>query len=186
MQAALQVIKYLNQMQSKVLRLGGKGRNALAIVAYTDSNWALDPHTNRRSTSGSIIKVFISLVTWNSHVQKCMLNSAVEAEYVVGSVATCEALFQRHLICGLGFGDHILVVLMDNTGCTQVAKEQALHSKLKHIDTKNHLIQHHVLEGDIAMRYVRTEDNIADYLTKPVSQCHRCHRVGAGSVHRMI
>ncbi|SOV08074.1 uncharacterized protein UDID_17277 [Ustilago sp. UG-2017a] len=81
-----------------------------------------------------------------------------------------EALFHRHLLRGLGFGDHVPVVLMDNTGCTQVAKDQALHSKLKHIDTKYHLIHNHILEGDIAMWYIKTEDNVADYLTKPVSQ----------------
>ncbi|SPC61212.1 uncharacterized protein UHOD_11255 [Ustilago sp. UG-2017b] len=42
MQAALRVVKYLNQMQGEVLRLGsGKGDEPV-IFAYTDSNWASD------------------------------------------------------------------------------------------------------------------------------------------------
>ncbi|CCF52174.1 hypothetical protein NDA10_006772 [Ustilago hordei] len=137
MQAALWVMKYLNQTCNEVLWLGGKGKDKLVIAAYTDTNWASDPNTNWQSTSGSVVQVFGSLVTWNSHVQKY------------------------------------------NTGCIQIAKDQALHSKLKHIDMKYHLIRHHVLEGNIVMQYIQTDDNITDYLTKLVSQqllkCTRQH-----------
>ncbi|SPC66613.1 uncharacterized protein UHOD_12355 [Ustilago sp. UG-2017b] len=80
MKAALQIIMYLNQTQDEVLRLGSGNGNKPAIATYTDSNWALDPNTDRWSTSGLIIKVFGSVVTWNSHTQKCVLDSAVKAE----------------------------------------------------------------------------------------------------------
>ncbi|SPC61214.1 uncharacterized protein UHOD_11257 [Ustilago sp. UG-2017b] len=183
MQVALRIVKYLNQTQDEVLRLGGRNKDEPAIVAYTNSNWASDPNTDRRSTSDSIIKIFGSVVTWNSHVQKCVSDSAVKAEYIAGSAATCKALFHWHLLRGLGFGDHIQVILMDNTGCVQVAKDQALHSRLKHIDTKYHLICNHIMEGDVAMRYVQTEHNDADYLTKPVSQhLLKCTRQQLGMV----
>ncbi|SAM85299.1 uncharacterized protein UBRO_20892 [Ustilago bromivora] len=165
MQAALQLVKYLNQTQDEVLRLGSGNEDKLAIVTYTDLNWASDLNTDRWSTSGSIIKVFGSMVTWNSHDQKCVSDSAVEAEYVAGSAATCEALFHWHLLHGLSFGDHVPLILTDNTGCIQVTKDQALHSRLKHIDTKYHLFCNHIMEGDITMRYVKTEHNDADYLT---------------------
>ena len=110
------------------------------------------------------------MVTWNPHTQKCASDSAVKVEDVVGLAAMHKALFHWHLLCGLGFGDHILVILMDNTRCIQVAKDQALHSRLKHIDMKYHLIHNHIMEGDIAMQYVQTKHNDTDYLTKPVSQ----------------
>lgn len=140
MQAALWVIMYLNQMQDEVLRLGGRDGTEPAIIAYTDSNWASNPNTDQRSTSGSVMKVFGSVITWNSHVQKCISESAVEAEYIAGLTATCEALFHQHLLRRLGFGDHTPLILTDNTRCIQVAKDQVLHSRLKHIDTKYHLI----------------------------------------------
>ena len=44
-----------------------------------------------------------------------------------------------------------------------------MHSKLKHIDTKYHLIHDHVQEGKIVIKYVKTEDNIADFLMKPIA-----------------
>lgn len=62
------------------------------------------------------------------------------------------------------------IVFADNTGCIQVAKDPVVHSKLKHIDTKYHLLCNHVQEGDIAMQYIKTDNSIADFLTMPVSQ----------------
>ncbi|SOV08099.1 uncharacterized protein UDID_17286 [Ustilago sp. UG-2017a] len=136
----------------------------------SNSNWASDPNTDRRSTSGLVIKVFGSVVNWNSHIQKCVSDSAIKAEYVAGFAATHKALFHWHLLHSLGFGDCVPIVLMDNTGCTQVVKDQVLHSKFKHIDMKYHLICNHILEGDIVMQCIKMNNNDADYLTKPVSQ----------------
>ena len=104
MQVALQIVKYLNQTQDKVLRLGGRNEDEPAIVAYMDSNWASDPNTDRRSTLDSIIKIFGSVVTWNSHVQKCVSDSAFEAEYVARSAAMHEALFHWHCCMALASG----------------------------------------------------------------------------------
>jgi hypothetical protein len=118
MEAALKVVKYLHQTKDEVLRLGGQDPNATAIATYTDANWASDANTGRRSTSGSITKVFGSLVGWKSHVQKCVSLSAVEAEFVAASEATREALFFRYLLRGLGLGDFIPKIQTDNTGVT--------------------------------------------------------------------
>ncbi|SAM86047.1 uncharacterized protein UBRO_07544 [Ustilago bromivora] len=98
MQAALRVVKYLNQTQDEALRLGSGNEDEPPIAAYMDSNWASNLNTNRRSMSGSIIKVFGSVVTWSSHVHKCVLDSAIKAEYVAGSAATREVLFHWHLL----------------------------------------------------------------------------------------
>ncbi|SAM85251.1 uncharacterized protein UBRO_20885 [Ustilago bromivora] len=140
------------------------------IETYTDTNWASDLNMDWKSTSGSIVKLFSSVITWNSHVQKCVASSTVEAEYIAASAAIREALFHKQLLCSLGFGNHTPIIFTDNTGCIQVAKDPAMHSKLKHIDTKYHLIRDHVQEDDITIRYVKMGKNIADFLTKPVPQ----------------
>ncbi|KAJ1589399.1 hypothetical protein NDA15_005054 [Ustilago hordei] len=120
---ALCIIKYLNQTQDNVLHIGGMDVTGNAIETYMDANWALDPNADRKSTLGLIVKVFRNIVTWNSHIQKCVASSAVKAEYVAGSAAIREALFHRHLLCGLGFGDHTPTIFMDNTGVRGLAPE---------------------------------------------------------------
>ncbi|SPC64632.1 uncharacterized protein UHOD_11970 [Ustilago sp. UG-2017b] len=145
--------------------------------------------TKDESTLGSIVKVYGSIVTWNSHVQKFVASSAVKAKYIASSSAAQEALFHRHLLQGLGFGDHTPTVFTDNTGCIQVARDPAMHSKLKHIDTKYHLLCDHVQEGDIAMEYIKTDNNVADFLTKPVSQhllTHTRQHLGMTNVAPLI
>ncbi|SAM79802.1 uncharacterized protein UBRO_21061 [Ustilago bromivora] len=125
MQVALHIVKYLNQTQNEVLQIGGEDTNRSVIETYTDANWASDPKTDWKSTSGSVVKIFGSTVTWNLHIQKCITSSAVKAKYIAGSATTREALFHRHFLCGLRFGDHTPMVFASNTGCIQVAKDPA-------------------------------------------------------------
>jgi len=170
MQAALRVVKYLHQTKDEVLQLGGNHEGATPIVTYTDANWASDPSVDRRSTSGSVTKIFGSLVGWKSHVQKCVSLSAVEAEFVAASEASREALFFRYLLRSLGFGDNVPQIFTDNTGCEQVAHDPAQHAKLKHIDTRYHFLRHSVQEREVSIHRVPTADNLSDFLTKPVSR----------------
>ncbi|SAM85301.1 uncharacterized protein UBRO_20894 [Ustilago bromivora] len=60
MKVALLIVMYLNQTQDEVLRLGSGDGNEPAITAYTDSNWASDLNTDRRSMSSSIVKVSVA------------------------------------------------------------------------------------------------------------------------------
>ncbi|SOV04212.1 uncharacterized protein UDID_17029 [Ustilago sp. UG-2017a] len=72
-------------------------------------------------------------------------------------------------------------VLTDDNGCIQVAKDPIMHLKLKHIDTKYHLLCGHVQKGNIVMPYVKTNNNVANFLTKLVSQnllAHTQHCLG--------
>ncbi|SPC66580.1 uncharacterized protein UHOD_12349 [Ustilago sp. UG-2017b] len=88
MQVALCGVKYLNQTQDEILQIGGEDMDGSTIKAYTDAHWASDANTDWKSTSGSIIKMYGGVVTWNLHVQKCVASSAVEAKYIASSVAT--------------------------------------------------------------------------------------------------
>ncbi|CCF53180.1 hypothetical protein NDA11_005411 [Ustilago hordei] len=123
MQVVLHIVKYLNQTKDEVLCIGGKEVSETTIETYTDTNWASNPNTDWKSTSGSIVKVFGSTVTWNSHIQKCVASSAVKAEYIAGSAATREALFHQHLLHGLGFDNNTPTIFTDNMGCVQVAND---------------------------------------------------------------
>lgn len=170
MQVVLCVVKYLNQTKDEVSHIRGKEVGEATIETYTNANWAFNPNTDQNSTSWSVVKVFSSTVTWNSHVQKCVASSAVEAEYIASSAATREALFHWHLLHSLGFNNNMPTIFTDNTGCVQVANDPVRHSNLKHIDTKYHLIHDHVQEGNISIKYVQTDDNITNFLTKLVTQ----------------
>ncbi len=167
-EAALKVLKYLNQTAEDRLVLGKDKDMNRAVTTYTDANWASDKATGRRSTSGSMTFVHGCLVSWKSHVQKCVALSAVESEFVAASEAVREALFFSYLLRDLGVLDTKPTLYTDSKGCIQVSKDPAKHWKLKHIDTRYHFVRDHVQEGDVAIEFIGTKMNVADILTKPL------------------
>ncbi|SOV07527.1 uncharacterized protein UDID_19208 [Ustilago sp. UG-2017a] len=168
--AAIHVVKYLNQTNKYQLHLGGETNehSDTPVTTYTDANWASDPTNGQRSTSGSITYVYGCPVSWKSHVQKCVALSAVEAEFVAASEVVRETLIFSYLLRDLEITDVRPVLYTDSQGCIQVSKDPAKHWKLKHINTQYHFVHDHVQEGDVAIKYVGTANNVADVLTKPL------------------
>ena len=61
-------------------------------------------------------------------------------------------------------------LLCDSTSAISVAKNHVLHSKTKHIDVRFHFLRDHYEKGDIDLRHVDTQNQLADILTKPLDQ----------------
>ena len=58
----------------------------------------------------------------------------------------------------------------NKNGAIAQAKEPRSHQKSKHVLRRFHLIREIVTRGDVVVERVSSEDNIADPLTKPLSQ----------------
>ena len=57
----------------------------------------------------------------------------------------------------------------DNNGAIAQAKEPRSHQRSKHILRRFHLIREIVERGDVEIRKVHTDNNVADPLTKPLA-----------------
>ena len=44
------------------------------------------------------------------------------------------------------------------------------HSRTKHLEIRHHFLRDHAQKGDISLEFVRTEDQLADILTKPLNE----------------
>jgi hypothetical protein len=63
-------------------------------------------------------------------------------------------------------------LMCDNTSAMSVAKNPVFHKKMRHVERRQHILRDHVEKGDIEMRYIDTERQLADLFTKPlVSSC---------------
>jgi hypothetical protein len=58
-------------------------------------------------------------------------------------------------------------LLCDNTSATLVAKNPVFHKKMRHVGRRHQFLRDHVEKGDIEMRYMDTERQLADIFTKP-------------------
>jgi uncharacterized membrane protein len=56
--------------------------------------------------------------------------------------------------------------MCDNTSAISVAKNLVFHKKMRHVERRHHFLRDHVEKGDIEMRYIDTERQLADIFTK--------------------
>jgi hypothetical protein len=59
-------------------------------------------------------------------------------------------------------------LMCDNTSVILVAKNSVFHKKMGHVERRHHFLRDHVEKGDIDMRYIDTERQLADIFTKPL------------------
>eukprot|EP00253_Pinus_taeda_P014934 PITA_14934 len=106
-----------------------------------------------------------------SRKQSVPAYSTTEAEYVVGVEATKEIVWLKKIFEDLQVKQVQSTPLMiDNTSAIELAKNPKFHDRTKHINTKYHLIRHHVEAKTIHLRHCSTNEKIADIFTKALGR----------------
>jgi hypothetical protein len=57
-------------------------------------------------------------------------------------------------------------LMCDNTRAIFVAKNTVFHKRMRHLERIHHFLRDHVEKGDIEMRYIDTEMQLADIFIK--------------------
>lgn len=61
-----------------------------------------------------------------------------------------------------------IIIYTDNQSCMKLVENEKFSNRTKHVDIKYHYIRNTVDQGRIELRYVPTDENIADMFTKPL------------------
>lgn len=138
----------------------------ISLSCYTDSDHGGCIDT-RRSTSGWIILLNSTPIIWKSSRQATTTTSTCESEFVSCSTASKDLLWVRNLLSELGINLKPTPVHIDNQGTIKLIRNNQTHAKTKHLDIKLHFIRD-INNKSIQVRYVPSEDNISDLLTKPL------------------
>lgn len=167
---ATRILKYLNGTSN--FGLSAKFTHGkIQVSAYTDADWGGDK-SDCKSTSGCIIFINQTPVVWRSSKQNCTATSTVESELIAASVACKEAIWVKRLveelIPNLNLGP--IVMNMDNMGSVAISEKQMLSKYTKHIAIKHYFIRECVNENLVIPQYIKTNDNIADVLTKALGR----------------
>lgn len=143
---------------------------SMSLCGYSDSDLAGDVD-DRKSTTGVIFYLGSSPVTWLSQKHKVVSQSSCEAEYVAAAVAACQGVWLSKILTSLtGLEGEQVVLKIDNQSAIALSKNPMHHERSKHIDIKYHYIRECVENGSIAVEHVRTGDQLADLLTKPLGR----------------
>ena len=178
--AVKHVLKYLRRTRNLMLTYSGTD---LTMTGYTDSDFQADKDS-RKSTSGSVFILNGGSVVWRSIKQSCIADSTMEAEYVAACEASKEAVWLRKFLKYLEVvpsDNEPMTLYCDNSGAVANSKEPRSHKRSKHIERKYHLIREIVQRGDVEVKKIATEHNLADPFTKALSnRVFDQHRDGLG------
>jgi hypothetical protein len=168
LEEALRVVKYLNGTKDFKLHLNNPDASQ-HLVAYSDANFG-ECKLNGKSNSGVICFVNGGPVIWSSRKQTNVALSTCEAEYYAVTEAAKEVLWLKSLLSDFYIEslDPILL-LNDNQSCISMISNGDFKQRTKYIGVRYHFIRDWVQRQVIDLRYVATEYNIADMMTKPLN-----------------
>mmetsp|Transcript_25719 Transcript_25719/g.48242 ORF Transcript_25719/g.48242 Transcript_25719/m.48242 type:complete len:863 (-) Transcript_25719:324-2912(-) len=163
---ACRVLNYLAYTPLRGICYTGSRLN---LHAFCDSDWASDKDT-RRSTSGVLVLMAGSPVSWLSKLQPIVAVSSMEAEYIACFYAVQEIVWIRQLLEDVGLArSKSTEVSIDNSSARLLALNPVYHQRSKHIDIKYHWLRDKVADGSVDLLLVSTVDQRADFLTKHVN-----------------
>ena len=181
MDAAMRILRYLKGSPGTGILFKRNGH--LKVEAYTDADWAGNLG-DRRSTSGYFTLVGGNLVTWKSKKQKVVALSSAEAEFRGIAKGVTEVLWVSKLMTELGFLQlQACPLFCDNKAAVSISENSVQHDKTKHVEVDRHFIKEKLKAGIIALPFVRSEDQLADILTKAVAGrifCEVLSKLGEG------
>ena len=160
---AKRVLRYLQGTKHYGITLGRCSEKL--IQGFCDANFA-NCEVSRRSTTGYVFTCYGSLVSWQTKLQTTVAVSTTEAEYMAASAAAKEALYLRKILNDVGFGPQQVTIYCDNQGAVNLTKNALTVSRTKHVDIAHHFVRNCVNRGELCFKYIQTEEQLADFLTK--------------------
>ena len=160
------------------------------VDAYYAGNWRytdahIDPMTSK-SRSGWVVHFARAPITWASKIPTITALSTTESEYIALSTSLREVILLMGILeeareNGLQVEDlppkvHC-TVFEDNSRPLEHARLPKMRPRTKHINQAFHHFREHVERKDIIVSATPTDNQMADILTKPLSEASfRKHR----------
>jgi len=160
------VLSFVSATKNKGLKMKFTHDYPFKIEMYSDSDFGGDKE-NRKSVSGLIILINSTPISWRSKGQNTVSLLSTEAEYIALSEAVREVKFISQVMNVLEM-EFIkpINVYVDNIGAIFLAENRNSSDRTKHIDMKYHYVRDVIDEGLIAVKFVKSENNLADLFTK--------------------
>ncbi|CAM9423106.1 unnamed protein product, partial [Phaeothamnion confervicola] len=150
--AALWLLRFLKGTVKKGLLYSRSAAIGAAVpgaaIGFADADWARDIDKRRRSIGAYIFLRSGAAISWRSKMH---------------------AGLRRWLDLGLRLPVTAATPIHeDNKPARDVAANPFSERRVKHIDIKFHIVRERVESGEVCMVPVKTEDQLADLLTKPL------------------
>jgi hypothetical protein len=119
-----------------------------------------------RLNIGYLLKLADGIISWQSRVQKTIVLSATEAEYMALSDCSRQVVWIQNIFTELGFEVQLTQICADNEGGIFIASNPVQERCTKHIDVRFHYVRDLIEPKRIDVMWVPTDENSADMFTK--------------------
>ncbi|GJW85581.1 hypothetical protein Tco_0158726 [Tanacetum coccineum] len=158
----------------------------IETIVYADYDHAGD-YVDCKSTSGVCTFMGCCLTSWFTKKQTALAISTTKAEYVSTRKACPQALWMKQALIDYDIHLDDVPIMCDNKGTIDLSRNPVQHSRTKHIEIRHHFLRDNVQKGNISIKKVASEDNIADILTKPLKhEVFNYLRLGLGMMELII
>ena len=108
-------------------------------------------------------------MVWSSKKQRTVALSTTEAEYIALTEGTKQLVWLRRFLLDLGFDQsHPTSIRSDNLSAITLSHDATYHAQTKHINVTYHYIHEKVASNEAKLTYVKSKENPADLMTKPL------------------
>lgn len=165
--AVKRIFKYLKATMDYGILYKAKPNSNLFV--YSDADYAGDVDT-RLSTGGYACLLGDGVISWASEKQKTVALSTTESEYIAACQAVKELIWLKGLLKNISNEFDKPYVYLDNQSALKLIKNPEFHKRTKHIDVRYHFIRSKYEGGEFHLKYVSTNDQIADVFTKALGK----------------
>jgi hypothetical protein len=133
---------------------------------------ASDP-SDRRSLSAYCVFLGGSLISSKTKKKVSVSRSSADAELRPMTLVTAEVTWLQWLFENFGVSISMPTPLLsDSTWAISIARDPIKHELTKHIGVDAYFTQSHVQDGVVALQYVPSELQLADFFTKAQTHAH--------------
>jgi hypothetical protein len=160
------LLKYLNGSSKMGIRLGS-GKNPITITSYVDASHAV--HPDMKGHTGIVTTLGSGAIMAKSSKQKLVARSSTEAELIGLSDAVQHVLWTRNFLLSQGISLKEAEVAQDNKSTIVLAERgYSTSNRTRHVAIRYFFVKDRIESKEIKVSYVRTEDMLADFFTKPL------------------
>ena len=161
------VLKYLNGTKTFGICIEPDKDGIMSMHVYVDASFAV--HAEFKSHTGIVVTFGGGGIYFRSTKQKLNTTSSTEAELVAVSDAMPSIVHVREFLIHQGYNMGPANLYQDNMSTIKLIENGRSNSeRTRHINIRFFFVKDRLDAGEIAVKYMPTDDMIADILTKPL------------------
>ena len=163
--AIIRVLRYLRYTKNYGLHYI---RYPTVLEGYSDAKWIFDMK-DTKSISGYVFTLSGAAVSWKSSKQMCIARSTMESEFIALDKAGEEAEWLRQFLEDIPIWPKpapAICIHCDSQSAIGRAQNDMYNGKSRHIRRRHNTVRQLLSNGIISIDYIKSQDNLADPLTK--------------------